>query len=375
MKFAVVAAVLSLSATPALAQIDFTTTSKGYTYFHKPGADIAAHDADLKTCLQVARNLTTGGQSLNAAAPLLDGMHSAFAEAGNTESCMVVHGWDVRQVEDAKGAAMAGLSREARHAELAGMIGAVPGQDRRIRTFDNDLTHPGNTWQGRSWGGGGTSLSVTSLGKFDYEEPRKLRKLPKTAWPLTPLSAGQIAKLPPEASVIVVRAEAVKGRAALFQFNRVGPNPDIPGWIDGDPATFSFGPVGALGSSNDHVWVFRVKPGKWRYQGLVSVYGLTTTCLGAPAFEIKPGEALFAGNFRFGGEPQAIPDMDMAPLTTANLKDGGKLLSRLKPVSYVNGSVERCRGAYGYALEIPGAPFEGGYTLGSRARPAATTAP
>jgi hypothetical protein len=48
----------------------------------------------------------------------------------------------------------------------------------------------------------------------------------------------------------------------------------------------------------------------------------------------------------------------------------------LKPAAWTNGTFSACEGAYVYALEVPGAPFEAGYSWGSKAlspAPAAST--
>ena len=53
-KLPFLAATVALLATPALAQIDLGRPIAGWTYFHKAGADMAAHDAAVLDCVDQA---------------------------------------------------------------------------------------------------------------------------------------------------------------------------------------------------------------------------------------------------------------------------------------------------------------------------------
>ena len=369
MRKLLIAACLALLATPAAAQVNFQTSVKGYHYFHKTGVSMDAHDEAVKNCVRLVHGLwldSGGGYGLVGGA--LDGMHTELAVPANIEHCMVAFGWDVMQVDEAKGKALAAGSREARHDSLAPWVGSLTPEGRLARRFVNDLTDPATVWDGRSWGSDKPSLSVTSQAPFNENPaPFTLPKFPRTAFPPQPLNAKQIAALPADASVIVVRAtlKEAKGFRNMV-FNRAGPDGYQPAWADGQPAALRFS-TPPLMSNRDKTYVFRVPPGKWRFAGLSSVYGFTSFCYGAPAFEVRPGEAVFAGTFSAGNPGQLIPNLDLGPMSTA-LKDAPALLSRLKPATWINGSWERCGGAYAYAFEIPGAPFEEGYNGGSKAQ-------
>jgi hypothetical protein len=363
-----IAACLVLLAGPALAQVNFQTSVKGYHYFHKTGATMQAHDEAVKNCVRLVNGLwLDNGSGYGLVGSVLDGMHTELAVPANVEHCMVAFGWEVMQIDEARGKALAAGSREARHEALAQWVGSPAPEGRMARRFVNDITDPATVWDGRSWGSDKPSLSITSQAPFNEKPgPYTLPKFPNTAFPPQSLNARQIAALPSDASVIVVRATLAEAKGfRTMVFNRAGPDGYQPAWADGQPAAFRFS-TPPLMSNRDKTYVFRVPPGKWRLAGLSSAYGFTSFCYGAPAFEVKPGEAVFAGTFSAGHPGQLVPVMDLAPMTGA-LKDAPALLARLKPATWVNGSWERCSGAYAYAFEIPGAPFEEGYTGGSKA--------
>lgn len=369
-----IAAALALLATPALAtsaqaQTALTTTTPGYTYFHQAGATMEAHDTAVQDCVRLAGGLkVTSSGGYNPIGAIMDNTSSGWAVASNVENCMVARGWQVRRIDPARGKTLAAASREGRHAQLAQWVGSVGPEGQVARRFANDLTDVRTVWQGRAWDGDTPSLSLTAQPKFDAEPPAppKLPKLPKTAWPLAPLTPGQIAKLPPTASVIIVSLGKFEGGyMPAYVFNRAGRRPDRPAWVDGKPASFQFGMAGVF-APKAGVRVYLVEPGTWRLAGLFTDSGVTSFCLGAPSFTVGPGEAVYAGHFSLGDAGQAKPNLDMAPLADG-LKSALDLLARVKPAAYVNGSVERCEGAYAYALEVEGAPFVDGYAGGSQA--------
>jgi hypothetical protein len=109
-------------------------------------------------------------------------------------------------------------------------------------------------------------------------------------------------------------------------------------------------------------YAFSVQPGLWR---LAAIHALSL-CLGAPAFEIKPGEVLYAGSFDLSAEGIG-PDLNLDE-PRAYLA-GHVVAERLRPAIYRNGFTDRCTGTGSiYALEVPGAPFEPTYRAGSRAQ-------
>jgi len=120
------------------------------------------------------------------------------------------------------------------------------------------------------------------------------------------------------------------------------------------------------GPTSEKTFVVTVPPGRWRLEGA----GPASFCLGSPAFDVGPGEAIFAGTFD-ADHPYA-PDMTVAPAQSA-LSDAA-LAARLKPASWANGETFPCsalRPAVVYVLELPGAPFAERYSAGTHARQSA----
>lgn len=138
----------------------------------------------------------------------------------------------------------------------------------------------------------------------------------------------------------------------------------MPG--DGKPDAFFAQALG--GKAKDPVFAVALPPGRWALAAIASGGSMSVGaifCYGAPGFDLRPGDVVFAGSF----EPKGanLPDMDISAAKQA-LADKPGLAEKLKPAAYVNGNSLDCGGVgYGYALETPGAPFVDGYALGSKA--------
>ena len=115
------------------------------------------------------------------------------------------------------------------------------------------------------------------------------------------------------------------------------------------------------GKKEGRFYVFDVEPGLWR---LSSIHALTL-CLGAPVFEIKPGDVVYGGSYDLGAA-NIGPDMSLdGPRTFLN---GHAASAKIAPAAYTNGSVDSCAGANTiFSLEIPDVPFDPNYKWGSRA--------
>ncbi|MCX7357476.1 MAG: hypothetical protein NT015_04930 [Alphaproteobacteria bacterium] len=121
--------------------------------------------------------------------------------------------------------------------------------------------------------------------------------------------------------------------------------------------------------SGDHqTHIVQVPPGRWRVTSITQTSGfdyavyITDFCLGAPSFEVRAGEAVYAGSFTQRGA--FGPDMDLTA-AQADLAEVPAIASRLRAASYINGATYPCGGTYIYALEVPGAPFSEDYAYGS----------
>lgn len=385
----VIAGLLAL-ATPAAAQVDIGRPTAGWTYFHKAGADMAAHDTAVLDCIDQAmraREFVSLGEwessygvlgVANPPTPIksLAALADNRGRAANIENCMVVRGWSVMRLKPAEGEALAARPLAERRAVLAGWVGSEAPGGRLLRKWDNDIVVPSDSIWADNKIPPHPSLSVTAVTLPPQGPPPpkvKPARIPKEARPLTPLSQKEIAALGPTDTVLVIRMAQVKQIAGIgaLDFLRLGPDGATPAWQDGRPAEFRVHNPGRLmtmpqGAVNDKVHVFKAPPGRWRLAGVGYDGPAISLCFGGPAFELKAGEALYLGSFMFGVPDQYIPDLDLAVVRQALAAPA--LTDRLKPAPYINGSTGPCGSLISYALEWPAHPYAPDYAAGSKVR-------
>lgn len=367
------AAGLAALASPALAQVDITRASKGYTYFHYRGVDIDVHDQAVQACIEVtshtAQSDPHAGSNLGLAGailtpvitgPLVKGQNTN-ADAANIENCMVVQGWDVVRLDPAEGAALAKLDAPAQRAALTPWVGADQPHGTVVRRFDNDLTRGATTFDGRAGDMDKLSLSIASVGQMpDPARPRVSRsgryspdRQAGLAKPITADSAGQ---LRPDEALIVIRT-ASTGKPAFYGLHFERTNDAV------SEVAYRFEvlqPDTAFWAKKiEELYIFRVPAGRYRIDSITGSSSLNSSlslCLGSPGFDVAPGEVVFAGNVRFAGDGRFAPTMELDPARRM-LSPNDALAERLKPAEWMNGTLALCGpDSYLYALDIPGAP-------------------
>ena len=379
-------AALLISSTSTAA--DLTTTVPGYTYFHRADAALAEHDASLRGCIDKAartsappppgvlilRETHKGEVTVKVVADIgkgmfsdLDGMVFENVHAANIENCMVVRGWDVRQLDVAEGARLASRPRAEKAAWLSAQVGAREPLGYLARSFGNDARWTTTRMFAPSARPSKPSLSLatqTATAVTFTWPPAGL------APPIKALKSEQIVDVPAGAALVLVRLSGKAGQAGQqLIFKRQGASP-----ADAAPDTF----VVALPSKSpddnptyDVVQAFAVPPGAWRLAALRRDRITVDLCLGQPAFPVAAGQTVFAGWFALG-EMQWGPKLEPTGLKAALAPERGL---DLKAASYVNGVTSDCDGTYIYALEIPGAPFVAGYRDGTAAAPVSRPGP
>lgn len=372
------AAGLAVLATPALAaQGDLTRASKGYTYFNRDGADMAAHDAAVKSCvLQAGRAAQTDPHSMGAMGnslgeyidkAIIQGLTGAIArgvnsdaDAANVENCMVVRGWSVIQVDAGEGADLVKRPRDEQHATLAGWMGGAP-HGALVRRFENDLARLATRIDGRPGGGGPLSLSITAVGEMP--DPGRARvwhpdyfRLVQAGIITETVAQADFGTLGPDETLIVFRViDGPRSDFTGLHFNLDDPKMSFTG----SRIAIHRPSKSMWNKSDEAIYVFRVPTGRWRMERLRSMLTLQSSvslCLGAPAFDIAAGEAIWGGTIAMGGEGRFVPAMDMTPIRQS-LAAWPDLLARLKPARWMNGVATDCgKDSYIYGLQIPGAP-------------------
>jgi len=334
--------------------------SPGYTYFHRAGADLAAHNVAVDACVHAAALMRP---PYVMPAPGLVGALANQAQQGpqdraqfsaNLEHCMVAKGWEVIRLPDDQGKALADLPQSQQAAALAGWVGAEhpPGEvERRYQPIY------------ALYGGGDfhetsppLSLSVTA-GVHDLSRLNRVL----AAWPpqWRPIQNEPAAATVPEgATVIVVRMKTTAPAQASLTFVRIDDRPTTS-VVMADPATWPGLDYFIVASPTKLFWrpgsvlvktfVIAVPPGRWRLQG----GGAIDFCLGSPSFDVAPGAAVFAGTFD-AAHDVFTPDVTLAPVQ-ADLTDP-RLASRITPAKWRNGEPFDCAaypGNYVYRLDLP----------------------
>lgn len=344
--------VIAALAGPALAQQ--ARPSPGYTYFHRRDADVASHDADVKVCMAEAAKMTptvTGAGAGGVIGGIQQGILGRTQIESNIENCMVIRGWDVERLDDARGAAIAGMSPEKRRTALAVLVGAPVPEGTPARTFAANAARLPEATVTPLTAGRYNSLSAPIADFPSAMTPPK----PAIQWlPVGSAPAGP----PPGGALIVVRVTTVAPAQGAFDF----------ALLDGDSPDQAFALASPTklfwktGSLLERTYVVAVKPGLWRLTGATG----STLCLNSPEFEVGAGEVIFAGSFDVAGPPG--PDLSLEPARAA--LGASAIAGALRPAHYLNGSTFPCGAvpaSYLGALEVPGAEFAPGAAVGSRA--------
>jgi hypothetical protein len=371
---------IALLAAPARGQ-DLYKASAGYTYFHRTGADMAAHDAMVKACIAdaasvadnasfLASSMQMGGVIANLALGMVSQAQlrqvNRIQFAANVENCMVANGWDVVHLDDADGARLAALPGPQQAEALAAWVGATAPHGVIVRSFSPISTQITGRIPIPADRLGPSSLSLTA-GDHEITQIVRSSDAAPPEWRL-------ISFVPPgsadaASAVIVIRTRSAGRYHGTFWLAHLG---DAPA-SDDKPVALSYiqatTPASAPFSraANGKTYVAVVPPGRWRLIGYSGVapskytgfYASLPTsislCLGGPAFDVKPGQAVFAGTFDASAEDFFKPDLDPAK---ADLGDTA-LAARLEPAHWTNGEKTPCDllwGNYIYRYEIPGAP-------------------
>ncbi len=357
------AAVLSVLAAPcAFAEpINLVRQTSGYTYFNRPGSSMDEHNAALTTCRGGAR---PGGPS-NFYGPglLASAMEGQIAET-LVENCMVVEGWRVVRLSDDEGARLARLPPAELSKVLAEWVGAQTPAGDVVRIWQNDAARPGVITSMMPGLLTQTSLSGRALttaprppagsGPMVKQRPFKLQ-----VWSDSKASKLEAATAGEAVLVLTLRNSAPQNwtRMAL---QRLGPdsateawaadgNPDI--WYLAIPKSLKRQPSGSVSQTFAAV----LPPGRWAFAMISDV---TSTCLGAPFFDVEAGEVVYAGAIDFGKNGLPI-DLDLTP-ARARLAQHADLATKVRSASWINGASFRCVG-YGYALEYSDLPYAKGY--------------
>lgn len=373
---ACVLALLALAKMAKAEPLNLHLASSGYVYFNRPGADLATHNADLAACAAAVPfevDPNAGDSPIHAGLLLYDGFIAAGA--ADVENCMVTRGWRVVRLSNVEGIEVSALPLADLVARMTPWIGAATPEGSLARMWNNDAIRASSFTpvDARFFHDGQLSWKINNdlknrPAKGQSGPPRELVSFPlyfkrgkiDSRWPAKigqSVNLANISKAPAGSALIVLRVVNISiPKHRTLAISRLGPNgEDIPSLQDHDPDFFAF-----LENRYKTDWFIEaVPPGRWR----INTLGISVLCLGAPAFDVKAGDVIYAGTIDMASENRT-PDLALEPVKA--FLAGTTAADTVKPADYYNGSVSKC-GLDMYAFEIPGAPFLPGYTWGSLA--------
>lgn len=351
----------------------------GYTYYNRIGASIADHDLAVKACAAEAFKSHSVDSQMPASGLMGFMILGSLANAANRgvfaaalENCMVVKGWRVVRLPEMAGKDLAALPAAALAQRLEPWVGAETPQGDVVRVWANDAANgttvryavrPQHQNDGLLSLKSATGSPLETVTLPDQPPPPKIELDPK--WPTRGLKPNQIAAAPPETGVLVVELKGVSGKAGIgLVFTRQGEDKDSkPSIKDHAPDYVSFMAGLFIAKREGNFFAIGVPPGRWRIAAMGAMPSLNF-CLGAPSFELKAGEVVYAGAFDLSAEDIG-PDLTLgAPKAWLA---GQPASDKVRAAVYTNGSLGQCGDNGLYALEIKGAPFEPDYHWGSKA--------
>lgn len=384
MKLKLVAAIVAVAGIAGGAQaepVSITSPTTGTTYFNRPGAVMAVHQQDVRACMLKAEEGIFGPPTLPGMVGIVpdllaDGRQN-FLRRTNIENCMVIRGWRVIRVNGEAEVALSDLSREALTERLATLVGSADPVGQIARQWGNDAAAPDSKKGGMPGFTVGLSLSlkVTPI-EGEFLERLSAPKPPpqlvnfREAFITKSTPLDQVASRPAGSAVIIV---TLRGRRKSNDTRMsLGRSP-----IDRVAvASVADGPIAMLlllgrgisrpaSGTREETFVMVVPPGRWTLGG---VGELVSFCMGAPAFEARAGEVIYAGAFDFD-TPGLGPDMADAGIRAFLMAQAPEAAVAMRGASWINGETYTCAGAGMYALEFPAFPFREGYVPGGEPGP------
>lgn len=365
---------------------DLTHARRGTTYYNLPGATWEDHQAAVRDCLTTAAN-GDWGYRMEPGQMYIDEVtaRTGFMQ-GFVENCMVLKGWRVVRLNEWKARDWGRYEAPALARLLAPWVGAEQPEGEIVRVFSNEAANADTVFWRRQaisppWTFSLRAADLRRLTRYPgshMNEPGSPGWKPdatpapiRTAPPYEePLSAAELAGLPADTAVFLVRVRNVAKRPDTeLTMVRMAPREDL--WATmrttaSEPGnTASFGGTRGIkarpeAERADMILAFPVNPGRYR----VGYRGVVGFCFGAPATEISPGEVVYLGDLDLG-EGVLSPDMTLAPAEEWLRQTAPEALPRLRAATWVNGATVACNSMLAYALEFPGYPFEDGYVRGS----------
>ncbi len=373
--------------------VDLARASPPNSYFNRPGADLATHDAELRDCMIMAARTSQPGHYAYGASVLaaaiaaavvagMDAVETNHVQRANAENCMLVRGWRVVELPKDQADQIAKLPQAEQAGKLKDWVGAAEPPGQIIRQWNDDAAD-GTTVkfeQGKLLGGA-PNLSFTARDRSQdgkLPSPESTSIWTRYAGMAAELKVGAFGKAPKEDAIVVVFIKGSGLHAGdTLDFRRMGPDPEVSARTDDKLPDQFIAYDNWVWHKSGQWYAYAVPPGRWRISALTEVgnnYELNF-CLGSPALDLRAGDVVYAGAFDLS---QAYIGPDLALDPAKAWLGPGSYADALKPAAYVNGTRAGCGGVYIYDLEFKDAPYADGYVWGGAvhaapAPPAAAT--
>lgn len=344
-----------LIAVCTLSAVAHAQETREYTYFNKPGSTLAQHEEAVRGCVRAVIGLTPPPDNPRAA-PLAS--YTGLGVAGNAiasdiqrtgdwrsqvrwlisinvENCMLIQGWRVVQLDADAARALTRGSREALLARLEPLVSAETPEGHILREF-HAADAPGTLLRPEITSRTPSSLSVTAS-----LPNREMDSLVRERW-----NRVYSAYVPPPVPDKPFAGGSDRSDDMAFVLASVRGGGDMVVFAnDATSQTLVIGTTEPTGTN-----IYSISPGRWRIAAFVTSGVTVSMCLGSTAFDIEPGDVLYAGAFDFQNG-RFTPDLSLAP-AEALIASSPDLQATLNVASYVNGVTFECqRASFAYALE------------------------
>ncbi len=395
------AAAMALAA-PAMSHagdvIGMGNMTKGYTYYNLPGTTTGDHSDAVTACAAEAykvrsrdaeiqygptyiytSNYSGGSLAGTAVGGVIGNIIVAQMVAGWSrgvyaaafENCMVVRGWRVVRLPQDEGLSLSQLPAADLATRLAPWTGADQPHGDIVRNWKNDAAsastrylyfRPAHNNDGLLSLAAVTGKPLAAVDLALSPQTTVLQLDPK--WPTKGLTPDQIATIPPEAGVIVVRVTGTGNNTGVrLTLTRMGTDKTVrPSTNDHAPDVLTVGEIKGAGKGGTFA-AFAVPAGRWRIAAIAGIADIGF-CMGAPSFPIQAGEVVYAGTFDLSADDLG-PDLSLDPAKAWLAQKPAA--DTIRPAVYTNGSQTECGDNGIYALELKGVPSDPDYHWGSAA--------
>ncbi|HEX4197107.1 MAG TPA: hypothetical protein VHZ26_06660 [Caulobacteraceae bacterium] len=360
--------------------VNLTREAGSDTYLNRPGADMATHDRELRECMVLAANSSQsaiyvyqpsllGAVVAGAVTGAIAGAQDNAAVRTNSENCMIVRGWRVVQLPADEAQAIAKLDRAGQAAKLKNWVGADTPHGVILRQWGNDAAVGGTVKFERGALLGHASLDFTARDTSSDQPPPKLDTaqswLSVQLGNARELHGADLDTLPTNHALVIIQIKGTGIRNGdTLIFRRTGQDMNRPARTDDKLPDTLWAHDNWIWHKSGQWYAFEAPPGRWRIDTLTGLGSqiYMSFCLGAPYFDVKAGDVVYAGTFDLSAERPG-PDLSLSAAKDW-LGAHSVVASALKSAPYVNGSRGRCGGTYIYAYEVPGAPYMDDYGWG-----------